>query len=99
DRMGEEWRAGSPLLVAVRLHGIDIGAVEQRLVGVGLIALNPLDQLVLPGHGAASRLRRRPRAGARSAFTQTGSRSSPLWRPFRLVRVGSARARSRIGAI
>jgi hypothetical protein len=28
-------------------HGVDIGAVDQRLVGGGIIALDPLDQLVL----------------------------------------------------
>ena len=49
ERMGEEGRAGRPLLVAMRLHGIDIGAVEQRLVGVGLVALHPLDQLIWRG--------------------------------------------------
>ena len=47
ERMGEERSAGGPLLIAMRLHGVDIGAVEQRLVGVGLVALHPLDQLVL----------------------------------------------------
>ena len=47
ERMGEEGSAGGPLLVAMRLHGVDIGAVEQRLVGVGLVAQHPLDQLVL----------------------------------------------------
>ena len=53
DGMGEIGRAGRALLVAMRLHGVDIGAVEQRLVGVRLIAQHALDQLVLTGHGAA----------------------------------------------
>ena len=53
ERMGEIGRAGGALLIAVRLHGVDIGAVEQRLVGVRLIAQHALDQLILAGHGAA----------------------------------------------
>src|SRR6516165_3449874 len=32
------------------LHGVDVGAVEQRLVGVWVIAPYPLDQVVLPHH-------------------------------------------------
>jgi hypothetical protein len=28
-------------------HGVDVGAVEQALVGGGVVALDPLDQLVL----------------------------------------------------
>jgi hypothetical protein len=28
-------------------HAIDIGAVEQRLIGGGVIALDPFDQLIL----------------------------------------------------
>jgi hypothetical protein len=31
----------------MRLHGVDIGAVEQRLVGGRIVTLDPLDQLVL----------------------------------------------------
>ena len=38
------------------LHGIDIGLVEQRLVGVGLVALDPLDEFVLPHHAVLPRL-------------------------------------------
>ena len=34
ERMGEIRIARGALLLAVRLHGVDIGAVEQRLVGV-----------------------------------------------------------------
>ena len=33
ERMGEVGIAGGALLVAVRLHGVDVGAVQQRLVG------------------------------------------------------------------
>ena len=44
---------GSPdsaLLVPVRLHGVDIGAIEQRLVGARVVLLDPLDKLVLAHH-------------------------------------------------
>ena len=51
ERMGKVRIARGALLLAVRLHGVDIGAVEQRLVGVGVVAADPLDQVVLPHHG------------------------------------------------
>ena len=50
ERMREIGIARGALLLAMRLHGVDIGAVEQRLVGVGVVAAHPLDQLVLPHH-------------------------------------------------
>ena len=56
ERMGEIGVARGALLLAMRLHGVDIGAVEQGLVGVRIVALDPLDQVVLPHH-----LRLRPR--------------------------------------
>jgi hypothetical protein len=31
----------------VHAHGVDIGAVEQRLVGAGIVFADALDQLVL----------------------------------------------------
>ncbi len=51
ERMGKVRIARGALLLAVRLHGVDVGAVEQRLVGVGIVAADPLDQVVLPHHG------------------------------------------------
>ena len=51
ERMREIGIAGGALLVAMLLHGIDIGLVEQRLVDVGLVALDALDKLVLTHHG------------------------------------------------
>ena len=50
ERMGEIGVAGGALLLAMRLHGVDVGAVEQRLVGVRVVAADPLDQVVLPHH-------------------------------------------------
>ena len=93
ERMGKERRAGRPLLVAMRLHGVDIGAVEQRLVDVGLVALHPLDQLVLAGHGARHSRARAALAG--SARKRVCCRLRGRLR----VETISARAGSRIGAI
>ena len=39
ERMGEIGIARGALLLAMRLHGVDIGAVEQRLVRLGIVAL------------------------------------------------------------
>ena len=50
ERVGKVRIAGGALLLAMRLHGVDIGAVEQRLVGVRVVAADPLDQIVLPHH-------------------------------------------------
>ena len=50
ERMGEIGIAGGARLRAMRLHGVDIGAVEQVLVGVRIVGLDPLDQVVLPHH-------------------------------------------------
>ena len=95
EGMGEERSAGSPLLIAMGLHGIDIGPIEQRLVGVRLIALDPLDQLILAGHGAC--LPRRGnvcptviRADAQGVSTVAGKRlaGSWLWPGSRLSKPG-----------
>ena len=50
ERVGKVRVARGPLLLAVCLHGVDIGAVEQRLVGVRVVVAHPLDQIVLPHH-------------------------------------------------
>ncbi|MND94056.1 hypothetical protein D3C80_862600 [compost metagenome] len=47
DRMGEIGIARSPQLRAVHFHRIDIGAVQQRFVGGGVIGLDRLDQFEL----------------------------------------------------
>ena len=44
------------LLFAMGLHGVDIGAVEQILVGCRVVLLDPVDQLVLPHHPRLARL-------------------------------------------
>ena len=57
QRMREVGIAGRTLLLAVRLHGIDVGAVKQRLAGRGIVALHALDQIVLPHHWRLRRAR------------------------------------------
>jgi hypothetical protein len=57
ERMGKIGIAGRARLRAMRLHGVDIGAVEQVFVGVGVIRPDPLDQIVLPHHARAWRFR------------------------------------------
>ena len=56
ERMREIGIARGALLLAMRLHGVDIGAVEQGLVGVRIVAPDPLDQVVLPHHLRLRRL-------------------------------------------
>ena len=58
ERMIEIGLARGALLVAMRLHGIDIGAVEQILIRVGIVFHDPLDQLVLPHHAGSLRQKR-----------------------------------------
>ncbi len=59
--------ARGALLRAMRLHGVDIGAVEQRLVGVRVVTLDPLDEFVLPHHAGGAFQIVRVRGSIRSA--------------------------------
>ena len=58
ERMREIGITRGARLRAVRLHRVHIGAVEQVLVGVRIVALDPLDQVVLPHHLRLAPLRR-----------------------------------------
>lgn len=53
EGMAEEQVAGCALLVAMGHHGIHVSAVEKRLVGRGVVTLDPLDKFVLAHHAAA----------------------------------------------
>ena len=75
ERMREIRIAGGAGLLAMRLHGVDIGAVQQVFVGVGIVGPDPLDQIVLPHHARARRLGRLGRSGAGTA--------QPTWPPRR----------------
>jgi hypothetical protein len=50
DGVGEIGVAGGALLGAVGAHRVDIGAVEQRLVGGGIVGADLIDQLELAQH-------------------------------------------------
>ena len=72
ERVREIRIAGGAGLRAVRLHGVDIGAVQQVFVGVRIVGPDALDEVVLTHHPRARRL-----AAVRPA--QSGPR-----RPIRL---------------
>ena len=50
DGVGEIGIAGRPLLRAMLTHGVNIGAVQQRLVSGGVVRADLLDQLELTQH-------------------------------------------------
>ena len=77
ERVREIRIAGGPLLLAMGPHGIDIGAVEQVLVGAGIVLLDPVDQLELPHQPRLAGLWRsvRRRCGTRSGARATATRS------------------------
>ena len=52
EGVGDVRVAARARLLAVLLHGVDIGLVEQGLVGVRLVFLHALHELVLPHHVA-----------------------------------------------
>ena len=64
ERMRKIGIAGGAGLRAMRLHGVDIGAVQQILVGIRIIGPDALDQIVLPHHAGTRRLGRLRRRGA-----------------------------------
>ena len=53
ERMGEVRVARGAGLRAVRLHGVDIGAVQQVFVGVGVVGPDALDEVILTHHARA----------------------------------------------
>ena len=72
ERMGEIGIARSALLATMRLHREHIGAVQQILVGMRIVAANPLHQFVLPHHRRKP-TRSAPRAADLSWRRQCGS--------------------------
>ena len=67
ERMREIGIAGGAGLRAVRLHGVDIGAVQQVFVGVRIIGSDAFDQVILPHHARARRFERLGGLGRRCA--------------------------------
>ena len=56
EGVGKIGVAGGASLLAVRLHGVDVGAIEHRLAGIGIVALHAFDQVILPHHSRRRRL-------------------------------------------
>ena len=99
DRMAEIGIARGADLGAMRLHREDIGSVEQRLVGVGVICPDLLDQLILPKHdpmwGERAHLRKCEKGPDRGRGAIRPSRGPRVSRePGRLVGVRRDRGRT-----
>ena len=73
DRMAEIRVARGALLVAVRLHREDVGAVDQPLVRIGIVGADLLDQLILPQHAPKMGAMRRYCASAKGWGRRGGS--------------------------
>ncbi len=58
-------------LRAVRLHGVDIGAVQQVFVGIGIVGPDALDEVILTHH-ARARLGRAPHRRSRGHGNRFG---------------------------
>src|SRR5579871_2997400 len=99
ERVRDVGIAGIAHLLAVRAHGVDVGAVKQVLVGLGIILLDPVDQLVLPHEprpagGRRSRRRLRPPrrvVGLRHQLGGARHRHAERWLGFRLRQVHRVR--------
>ena len=73
ERMGEIGIARGALLRAMRLHGEDIGLVEEGFVGAGIIGAHPLDER----RSAASTVCAGRSQHASGIATSEGGRRSP----------------------
>jgi len=79
DRMGEIGVARGAHLRAVRAHGVDVGAIQQRLVRGRIIGLDPIGQLVLAQELArAGRSRPGRSGGGRAVRKRDGRREGRL---------------------
>src|SRR5262249_6111454 len=68
---------GRPFLLAMGPHRVDISAVEKCLTGMGIVALDPVDQVILPHHG---RLGGVPRSLRLFRYLGGGIKVAPEWR-------------------
>src|SRR5690606_31474418 len=79
DRMREIGVAARPHLIAMLLHGIDIGAVDEGFVRLRIVAQNPINQFVLAQHRSPVRPPDTPHAHKNAALTfRPGRRSITL---------------------
>ena len=79
ERMRKIRIARRALLLAMRHHRVNIGAVEQIFVGVRIVGADAIDQIVLPHHLGARRLLRRHR------LTRNGNRRDRVGRGLCLL--------------
>src|SRR5262249_1358974 len=56
ERVRKVGIAGGPLLLAMSPHRIDVCPIEKRFARLGVVALHPLDEVVLPHHWWLDRL-------------------------------------------
>ncbi len=70
ERMRNIGVAIGPLLLSVFLHGIHIGLVQQGLIRIRFIFLNPLDEFVLPHHAIFHKKKARQPWGRRTMLHQ-----------------------------
>ena len=75
DRMAEIGVARGADLGAVRLHREDVGAVDQPLVGIGIVGPDLLDQLILSQHKGYVGVAPKHVASAKVARTDWGGAS------------------------
>src|SRR5262249_22326424 len=77
QRMREVRIAGGAALMAMLLHGVDIGLVEQRLVDVRLVALTALDKLVLTHHCTMTQAQKQSSADPKQPALEIDSHETP----------------------
>ena len=70
QRMGDVGVAIGPLLLAVFLHRVNIGLVQQGLIRIRFIFLNPLNEFVLPHHAIFHKKKARQPEGRRTMLHQ-----------------------------
>ena len=80
ERVREVRIARGPRLRTVRLHGVDIGAVQQVFVGVGIVGPDALDEVILTHHARAG-LGRPGHRRSRSCGNRFGCSQHLRWSP------------------
>ncbi|MNY02377.1 hypothetical protein D3C86_1349490 [compost metagenome] len=70
QRMRDIGVAIGPLLLAVFLHGVNIGLVQQGLIRIRFVFLNPLNEFVLPHHAIFHKKKARQPWGRRTMLHQ-----------------------------
>ena len=97
ERVGEVGVARGAHLTAMLLHGVDVGLVEQLLVGVGVIRLHALNEFELTHHGFTNiNLAATPAAGWRDPSRHGKRRRTACPTPHDIVIIGSDAIRRHI---